>query len=215
MKKVAMILSGCGFLDGTEIYEATFSILALKQKGHAVSLFAPDKPATAIVNHLDKKVAAEKRSVLAESARIARGEIEPLSALKQKDFDALFLPGGFGVAINLSNFVELKEKCDVDPEFKQIVLDFHQHQKPILATCISPAILGRIFENIAAVKMTLGSTDDDQALLQKMGMDSVSCTISEICKDDQNQVYTTPCFMEPENLPQMFLAIEKLVEVLG
>ena len=39
-----------------------------------------------------------------ESARIARGNIKPLSFLKAKDYDVLFVPGGFGAAKNLSNF---------------------------------------------------------------------------------------------------------------
>jgi enhancing lycopene biosynthesis protein 2 len=46
----------------------------------------------------------QKRNVLLESARIARGNIKPLSELLANDFDAVFIPGGFGAAKNLSDF---------------------------------------------------------------------------------------------------------------
>jgi enhancing lycopene biosynthesis protein 2 len=42
--------------------------------------------------------------VLEESARISRGNCKDLKELKAKDFDALIIPGGFGVAKNLSDF---------------------------------------------------------------------------------------------------------------
>ena len=39
-----------------------------------------------------------------ESARIARGSIEPLSSLTAASADAVVFPGGFGAAKNLSDF---------------------------------------------------------------------------------------------------------------
>lgn len=41
------------------------------------------------------------RNVLSESARIARGKVQPLADLKAADVDAVVFPGGFGVAKNL------------------------------------------------------------------------------------------------------------------
>jgi len=40
-------------------------------------------------------------NVLEESARIARGNIKPLSQLTAGQFDAIVFPGGFGAAKNL------------------------------------------------------------------------------------------------------------------
>jgi len=40
--KAAMILAGCGFLDGAEIHEATLLMLALKEKGIDVDFFSLD-----------------------------------------------------------------------------------------------------------------------------------------------------------------------------
>ena len=41
------------------------------------------------------------RNVLVESARIARGNISPLSTLSATSYDAVVFPGGFGAAKNL------------------------------------------------------------------------------------------------------------------
>ncbi|PSN45451.1 ES1 protein [Blattella germanica] len=41
------------------------------------------------------------RNVLAESARIARGQIHPLSELSASTASAVIFPGGFGAAKNL------------------------------------------------------------------------------------------------------------------
>lgn len=41
MKRVAVVLSGCGFLDGAEIHESVLALLALDRAGAQVTCFAP------------------------------------------------------------------------------------------------------------------------------------------------------------------------------
>ena len=43
VKKVAVILSGCGFYDGSEIQESVLSLLAIEQAGASWHCFAPDE----------------------------------------------------------------------------------------------------------------------------------------------------------------------------
>ena len=100
MKKIAVVLSGCGFQDGSEITEAVSLLIALNEAGGEVTCFAPDIQ-IAVNNHLTGKPEAEKRSLLAESARIARGHVTDLKKLHAKDFDAIAFPGGYGAAKNL------------------------------------------------------------------------------------------------------------------
>ncbi len=98
-KQVAVILAGCGVYDGSEIYETTLTLLRLDQLGIGYRCFAPDIEQHHVVNHLTQEVVeGEQRNVLLESARLARGEISPLSELVANDFDAVIVPGGFGVA---------------------------------------------------------------------------------------------------------------------
>lgn len=99
MKKVAVILSGCGYLDGSEIRESVLTLLALDAANIKYQIFAPDEPLFHVVNHVNGEVnTAESRNILQEAARIARGEISSLDKLDENEFDGLLLPGGFGVA---------------------------------------------------------------------------------------------------------------------
>ena len=73
MTRVALILSGCGVYDGSEIHEAVLTLLYLDKANVAVECYAPDKPQMHVVNHLTgQPEAGESRNVLKESARIAR-----------------------------------------------------------------------------------------------------------------------------------------------
>ena len=102
MKKFAVILAGCGVFDGAEIHEATLTLLSIMQHGGTYEIFAPDINQHHVINHLTGAEMPEKRNVLVESARIARGQISPLKDFKSGNFDALIFPGGFGVAKNKS-----------------------------------------------------------------------------------------------------------------
>jgi len=88
MKRVAVVLSGCGFLDGAEITEAVSVLIHLDRRGLSFSCFAPDMPQTSIVNHATHKPGVGTRNVLEESARIARGKIADLRTAKAGDLDA-------------------------------------------------------------------------------------------------------------------------------
>lgn len=73
MKKVGVVLSGCGVYDGSEIHETVLTLLALSRQGADVICFAPDKTQADVVNHLTGEPMAESRNVLIEAARIVRG----------------------------------------------------------------------------------------------------------------------------------------------
>ncbi len=211
MLKIALILSGCGFQDGSEIHEATLCLLALAEAGLEVECFAPDRDQAGVINHLTQAEMQEKRNILIESARIARGEIQPLKNLNPDAFAGILLPGGFGAVANLSDFATKGEACSVDPDLKKCILAFYAAKKPIGATCITPAVLAKIFEGTASVKLTLGSDPKNAQTLENMGMQGKLAKISECVIDEKNRIFTTPCYMEPDDLPKMYQAIKDLV----
>ncbi len=211
--KVAVVLSGCGVFDGSEIHESVLCLLALAQAGHTYRCFAPDIQQKKVVNHLTKHEETEQvRNVLEESARIARGDIRALSQLVVDDFDAILIPGGLGAAKNLSTFASEKENCSVLPELSSSVLGFHKAKKPIGATCIAPAVLAKIFQDHAVVTMTLGKNSSSNGDLVRMGMKAAEASVTECIADEDNKVFSTPCYMEPSDLAGMFQGISKLVE---
>jgi len=215
MGHMAVILSGCGFLDGSEIHESVLCLLALSQSGHTYHCFAPDIDQVKVVDHISKNaVAGQERNVLVESARIARGEISPLSTLKVSDFDAVVMPGGYGAALHLSTFAQDQEKCTVNEDFRRVVMEFHQARKPIGATCITPVVLAKIFEGVIPATMTLGSSADANVHLSNLGMTVQSATAGEMISDDEHKVYTTPCYMEPPDLAAMYEGVKQMVAKL-
>ena len=73
-KKIAVVLSGCGVFDGTEIHEAVLTLLAIEEEGASWHCFAPNVEQMHVINHATGEVEeGTKRNVFVESARIARG----------------------------------------------------------------------------------------------------------------------------------------------
>jgi enhancing lycopene biosynthesis protein 2 len=193
MKKIAVVLSGSGFLDGTEITEAVSLLIALNQAGAQVSCFAPDIELT-VTNHINGNALTEKRSVLAESARIARGEVKALDKLDVKDFDAVAFPGGYGAAKNLSNWAEKGAQCDVNPDVKRVILDFYNASKPIAACCIAPVLIAKVLGN-KKVTVTIGEDPDTAAEIKKTGAQHEDCPVDDYITDRETKVVTTPAYM--------------------
>src|SRR3990167_1927187 len=99
--KVAVILSGCGVFDGTEIHESVCTLLALDLAGASYECFAPNVAQTQVINHLTHEIKSETRNALEESARTARGKIRDIVDANGEEFDAAIYPGGHGAALNL------------------------------------------------------------------------------------------------------------------
>jgi len=210
--KIAVILSACGFRDGSEIHESVLCLLAISQKGHEAFCFAPDQDQHVVINHLTGTAVEDSRNVLVESARIARGDIKPLDALVCEDFDALLLPGGFGAALNLSTFGLDQNKYTVIEDLNIILKKFFKLKKIIGATCIAPVILAKVFEGLCSLKMTLGREVEMENTLKKMGMESVQAGLSDCVSDYENKIFSTPCYMESGSLSDMFIGVQKMLE---
>ena len=52
MPRFAVVLSGCGRADGSEIHEAVTALLAIDCAGCAYRCFAPDIEQAAVINNL-------------------------------------------------------------------------------------------------------------------------------------------------------------------
>ena len=199
MKKIAVVLSGCGHRDGSEITEAISLLIALNQAGASVSCFAPNIE-FAVTDPLTGNATSEKRNVLTESARIARGHVEDLAKLKVTDFDGLALPGGFGAAKNLSNWAEKGSKCDIHPEVRRVITEFHKESKPIGAVCIAPVLLARVLGE-HGITVTIGDDADTAAEIILCGAQHEECPVDDYITDREGKVVTTPAYMYDKTKP--------------
>ncbi len=192
MKKAGVVLAGCGYLDGAEIHEAVLTLLALDEAGVEAVCMAPDMPQRKVVNHLTGKDADESRNVLVEAARIARGNIVDIAGVKTEELDALLLPGGFGAALNLSDFAVSGPDMTVNEDVARVVREVHEAGKPIGAICISPAIISKL---IPGVQLTIGNDAGTAGALEKMGSKHENCAVNSIIVDGDQKVVSTPAYM--------------------
>ncbi len=212
-KQVAVILSGCGVQDGSEIYETTLTLLRLDQLGIGYRCFAPDIAQHHVVDHRRGEVVeGETRNVLTESARLARGEILPLDELAADEFDAVVLPGGFGAAKNLSTFAEAGAEMQVLDELKEVLEDFHEARKPIGLMCISPVLVPRLLG--PGIAVTVGHDPGVAGAISAMGGLHRSCGVEDIVLDFENRVVTTPAYMLATRISEAATGIFKLVDRL-
>ncbi len=211
MGKVAVVLSGCGVYDGAEIHESVLTLLRLSERGVSYQCLAPNVEQMHVVNHLTGEVAeGESRNVLVEAARIARGEVLDLKQARAEDYDALFVPGGFGAAKNLCDFAVKGAEMTVQPDFLKFAVDMHAAGKPIGLMCIAPAMSARIFGD--GVNCTIGTDAETAAAIEAMGANHISCPVEEAVIDRERKLVTTPAYMLAGNVAEAAGGIHRLVD---
>lgn len=209
MKKFAVILSGCGVYDGSEIHEAIVALLAITKAGAAYQAFAPDVEQHHVINHMNGDMMNEKRNVLIEAARIVRGNVLPLSEFKAKDYNALLLPGGYGAAKNLSSYAFQGAAMQVHEDVINAVTSMHEQRKPIGAMCIAPVIIARLIPNAL---LTVGRDNNTMSNLTTMGAVPKIADQTEVVTDEKNLLYSTPAYMLETDLAKLAEGAENLVK---
>ncbi|WP_269620170.1 isoprenoid biosynthesis glyoxalase ElbB [Zhongshania sp. BJYM1] len=215
MKKVALILSGCGVYDGSEIYESVLTMLSLENHGASYQCFAPNIDQLHVINHLKGEVAeGESRNVLVEAARLARGEVKDLADANAADFDAVIVPGGFGAAKNLSDFAVNGAEMSVQKDVLAFVQAMNKAGKPTGLICIAPTMAARIFGE--GVHCTVGNDAEVAGAINTMGGIHQDCAVDEVCVDEAMKLVTTPAYMLAGSIAEAAKGINRCVrEVLN
>lgn len=215
MLKVGVCLSGCGVMDGAEIHESVLTLLALDRAGAQAVCMAPDVEQMHVVNHLTNELSSERRNVLVESARIARGKIRDLASVKASQIDALIFPGGFGAAKNLCDFAVAGAKAKVHPEVARLVREMHAAKKPIAAICIAPAMIAAVLRDAGIEgELTIGNDPQTAKALVAMHQEHVVCPVEEFRVDEENRIVSTPAYMLAERISEAATGIERTVQEL-
>ncbi|NXF99091.1 GAL3A protein, partial [Sakesphorus luctuosus] len=199
-KRVAVVLAGCGVYDGSEIHEASAVLVHLSREGAQAEVFAPNISQMHVVDHVKGQPTQEQRNVLVESARIARGNIRDLAELDVKGLDALIIPGGFGVAKNLSTWATQGKNCTICREVEDVLRAFHAAQKPIGLCCISPVLAAKLFPGC---EVTVGHDTECErwpyaqtaVSLRELGCHHVPSGVTEAHVDRRHRLVTTSAFM--------------------
>lgn len=211
MKKVAVILSGCGAYDGAEIQEAVLTLLALDRAGAKVTCAAPDIAQKHVINHrTGSESVDEHRNVMIEASRISRGAIQPLGSIKADDFDAIIFVGGYGVAKNLSSFAIDGAAYDADPEVVDLIQQAHTKGIALGFICIAPVLAARALGD-KAVQLTIGSDPEIAAALEAKGAKHIDCPVNQIVVDKPNRVVSTPAYLLANSITEAEAGINRLV----
>ena len=211
MGKVAVVLAGSGYLDGSEIREAVGVLWALSVEKAEVECFAPATDQADVLDHLTGNSLSEQRNVLVESARIARGKVRPLGELRPEEFDALLMPGGFGAAKNLCTFAREGAKATLLPDMARVVREFAANGKPIGAACIAPVVIALAMKG-TPLELSVGAECDASREIVKLGHRHFVTKPDEIHIDHAHNMVTTPAYMyEHAPLSDIFEGIRKMV----
>lgn len=211
MKNIAVILSGCGVYDGSEIHEAVLTLLAIEQQGASYRCFAPNIAQHHVINHINGEVSeGETRNVLVESARITRGDTEDIIELREQDFDGIIFVGGFGAAKNLSSFALNNDNYTVNEQIIEVGKAFANANKPAGFMCIAPAILPYIYPQ--GLEATIGRDNDTARLITAQGLTHIECDVDSVVVDASHKVVSTPAYMLAESISEAATGINKLVK---
>jgi enhancing lycopene biosynthesis protein 2 len=212
MKKVAVVLSGSGVYDGSEIHEAVLSLLAIEKHGAQWHCFAPNINQHHVINHITGEEMDSTRNVLIESARIARGNISDITTLDVNQYDALLLPGGFGAAKNLTDFAFKGAQCTINESVAAACRAFAEVKKPAGYICIAPVIIPMIYSK--GVQGTIGDDKKASDAFNALGGQHISSSIEDVVFDPEHRVLSTSAYMATENLLEASVGIESLVKQL-
>jgi len=212
MKRIAVILSGSGVFDGTEIHEAVLAMYAIEQERASWHCFAPNINQHHVINHITSEEMPETRNVLVEAARIARGNIDDIVNLKAAEYDALLVPGGFGAAKNLSDFAFAGAGCEVNTEVIRACQDFAKEDKPTGFLCIAPTLIPAIYG--PGAKGTIGYDPDTAHAFNRMGGEHINCPVDDYVLDQKRRILTTPAYMLANSISEAASGINKLVKEL-
>jgi enhancing lycopene biosynthesis protein 2 len=214
-KKIGVLLSGCGKDDGSEIHEATLTLLELDKLGAEIICIAPSK-LFEVVDHTKNQPVSEKRNTMVEAARISRGVITDAARARSKELDGLIIPGGAGSIKNLSNFQIRGSGCTIDPSVGKLIAGIVDLKRPIGAICIAPATLAGALRDIDVnkVKMTIGNDPAMAKKIEEMGQVHVECAVDDCVIDEEHKIATTPAYMIGKSIKEIHPGIAKLVKTI-
>lgn len=225
---IGVVLSGCGVYDGSEIQEAVSTFLAIEQNGGDYSCYAPNILQHHTINHKTGEETADKRNVLVESARIARGNISDIASARESLLDGLVIPGGFGAAKNLTKWAFQGPDGEIISELRKLIIDMVAAGKPVVALCMGPTVVAKAFEGTGvSLKLTVGTSEEPSPYdilevskgMEKAGAVVEMKSIREICVDEENKVITAPCYMMDASILEVYQntksAIDKMFEFLN
>jgi enhancing lycopene biosynthesis protein 2 len=220
---IAVLLSGCGVYDGSEIHESVLTLLNIDKEGGEYQCIAPNIQQHHVVNHVSGEEQKETRNVLVESARIARGNVKDIKEVSAADFSALAIPGGFGAAKNLTKWAFSGPDGEIHAEVKRLIIEFVKAGKPIVALCMGPTVIAKALEGTEFhAELTVGNTSEKSpydiaaisAGMEKTGAVATMTNVHDFTVDESLNIISSPCYMMEATIYEINFGISKAIKRL-
>ena len=136
-------------------------------------------------------------------------------------FDAIFIPGGFGAAKNLSTFATDGPNMKVDPRIEKIIKEAVATNTHIGLCCISPILISKVLGKAyggPGSTITLGKKgsgfpySDSIDIAISFGNTLKDKDVKEICVDEINNIVTTPAYMKEARPHEVYDGIQMMVK---
>jgi enhancing lycopene biosynthesis protein 2 len=210
-RKVWVLLAGSGLHDGTEVHEAALVQLALARLGASVAFCAPEVAQAHVIDHLRGDVSrAESRSVLIESARIARGPVESLATLDPASVEALVIPGGYGVVKNLCDYAFCAREAKLEKSVAALIEHTSKRGVPIASMCMANVLVARALGH-RGVRLSLGWDAMLDADCAAWGARVVKSTAKLAVIDRDVRVASTSAFSGSSDISIVAEGIERTI----
>jgi enhancing lycopene biosynthesis protein 2 len=220
---IAVLLSGCGVYDGSEIHEAVLTLLNIDKEGGDYQCVAPNIDQHHVINHITGEAQKETRNVLVEAARIARGNVKDIKEVSATDFAALAIPGGFGAAKNLTKWAFNGPDGEIHAEVKRLIIEFVKAGKPIIALCMGPTVIAKALEGTEYhAELTVGNTHEKSpydiaaiaAGIEKTGAVATMTNVHDFTVDENLNIISSPCYMMEASIYEINFGISKAIKRL-
>lgn len=214
MKKIGIILSGCGFQDGSDPRESVLILLQLEKRSCQIQFASVKAIQKEVIDHHTQEVIPQSRDVIVESARLSGMNIQEIKDLSGAELDALIIPGGQGVIKNLASAIESDKLLKTHPDLRKLLREMHRRKKPVGGCGVASLIIAESLNDICETPLTLTLGNDPQLTQQLERMEAVHVIAKgdEAIMDEQNRIVTTPGAQLKQRTMDFYGGIENLIE---
>ena len=213
MKPVGIFLSGCGYQEGTDIWEAVLLSYFLEQR-KIKTVFFSSPPFNPQKSSGGEKDPLAHQDFFSKTALLAHGNLKELKETGSETISAVILAGGPGI---LKNFTQSEEKnpvLKVDPELKKFIREIYRRKKPLAACGVASVVLASCVKDLVESPLTLTAGNDPELSrqLEKMGVNHVITKASEAIIDSENRLVTTPGSQIKANIYNLGTGLNNLID---
>jgi len=214
MKPFGIFLSGCGYNNGTDIWEAVLLNYFLEERKIKAISFSSQPYNLDSSDNSKKSPQNVPSNFFYEMSLITRDRLKELKEINSESLSALILPGGQGIVKNFTQSDEKNLFLKVEPELKRLIREIYRRKKPIAGCGVANLVIASGLRDIATtpLTLTLGNDSELSSQLEKMGVNHIITRAQEAVIDSENRIVTTSGSQIKTNLSELGVGLKNLID---